>query len=78
MPVVRLPESRGETPVGRGRVYGSKRRAVQVELLAAVRAQASSLRRQLEVLTQLAHHRPVDGEDVEAVRASLFAAHGWR
>jgi hypothetical protein len=62
--------------VERGTVYG-RRRTEQRQLYETVTSTARDLRRQLEVLNQLAHTKPYDAGDVEAVRAALFAAAGW-
>lgn len=59
-----------------GTVYG-RRRAAQRDLYEAAVAAGRDLRTRLEALVQLAHRRPVEAEDVEAVKAALFAAHGW-
>ena len=59
-----------------GTIYGRRRQA-QLALYEAVTASASDLRGQLEALVQAAHTstRP---EDVEAVRAAVWAAHQRR
>jgi len=62
----------------KGTVYDGRRRRDQREMLATVSEAARDLRGRLEALNQLANRRPYDSRDVQAVRAELFRAAGWR